>query len=280
MNYSTAESPHIKEVTIRVTDLMEARRFYTEVIGLKVLKETKEELQLGVGEHVLLMVRSGAEFKKLSGKAGLYHFALLVPAREDLAGILNHLLNVNAPIQGAADHIFSEAIYLSDPDGNGIEVYCDRPKEKWQTEDDGSLPLASDPLNAEDILKYKNQWEGLPEGTVMGHIHLHVASIPEALHFYHSILNFQVKIRHGNQALFLAAQDYHHHIGLNTWAGAGVPSNPPEAAGLIEYSLQVASAEELARLEKLLQESDYACKRGENYILVKDPSGNQMRFIL
>ncbi|GGF23322.1 glyoxalase [Halobacillus andaensis] len=274
MNYSTLESPFIKQVIIRVTQLAVAKHFYTEVLGLELITESKAELQLGVDDNVLLIVRSGADFKKQRGKAGLYHFALLVPTREDLGGVLQHLLKMKAPIQGAADHIFSEAIYLQDPDGNGVEIYCDRPKDQWKVKEDGSLPLASDPLDAEGLLQVANQWEGMPIQTVMGHIHLHVASIRDSLHFYHKLLGFQIKIQMREQALFLASNEYHHHIGLNTWAGEGVPPNPENAAGLVSFVLQVEEERELSCIEKQLQADDYQYERSNRQLFVKDPSGN------
>ncbi|WP_431800424.1 VOC family protein [Halobacillus andaensis] len=280
MNNSTIESPHIQTVSIRVTQLKEAKTFYTEVIGLKILAESEDELKLGSGGRVLLQIYTGASSKKLAGKAGLYHFALLVPAREDLGSVLHHLMEVHAPLQGGADHIFSEAIYLNDPDGNGIEIYCDRPKDQWQVQEDGSLPLASDPLDAEELLKIRNQWQGLPDQTVIGHIHLHVANIKEAFHFYHQLLGFQVKIRLGNQALFLAADEYHHHIGLNTWAGEGVPPNPAQAAGMRECVFHVNEEREILQLAKRLKEDGYSYSLTSHDLKVVDPSGNHLRFTL
>ncbi|MFC7063079.1 VOC family protein [Halobacillus seohaensis] len=274
MNDSTLESPYVKVVTIQVTDLEVSKKFYTNTIGLKIMRISNDQIEFGAGGHVFLRIQKGASVKKQAGRAGLFHFAILVPSREELATALRHYIDCDAPIQGAADHIFSEAIYLQDPDGNGIEVYRDRPKHEWRVEEDGSLPLASDPLDVQELLKLTKKWNGLPDGTVMGHIHLHVNNIQQASYFYHDLLGFNVKIKVENQALFVASGDYHHHIGLNTWAGEGVPQSSPEAAGLLHFQLHAHSEEDVSEIAGRLYRADYSYEKGERGLAVRDPAGN------
>ncbi|MFC7320227.1 VOC family protein [Halobacillus campisalis] len=254
---------------------MAATSFYTENLGLSIVKEEQNEIHLGVQQTVLLIVKAGAKIEKQSGRAGLYHFALLVPARKDLGTILQHLLASNTQIQGGADHLFSEAVYLSDPDGNGIEIYCDRPIERWNVGEDGSFPMVSHPLDKESLLKEAGDWEGLPDHTVMGHIHLHVNNLKQAAHFYLDLLGFLKKIEFRNQALFVASGDYHHHIGLNTWAGEGARQSDPEASGLVEYELQATKGEVMQIIQRL-EEADYPFSKNINRVSIMDPAKNKL----
>ena len=169
------------------------------------------------------------------GYTGLYHFALLLPARVELARWLAHAARTRIPLQGLSDHFVSEAIYLGDPDGHGIEIYADRPRERWEgivAQRMTTLPMDVDDLFRELDDPATEPFEGLPAGTVMGHVHLRVAAIPETVAFYRDLLGFGLMAQLGNQAAFLSAGGYHHHLGANTWESAGAPPPPAGTAAL------------------------------------------------
>lgn len=167
----------------------------------------------------------------------LYHFAILLPKRSDLATFIKHIVPLGVEL-GASDHKVSEAIYFSDPDGNGIEVYRDREPADWNWEK-GQVEMTVDPLDAEDLLTAAKdeKWGGILERTVMGHIHLHVAQLPEVEEFYTKGLGFEVVTRYGNQAIFISDAKYHHHIALHTWNGVGAPKPASNSVGLKHYTI-------------------------------------------
>lgn len=174
----------------------------------------------------------------------MYHFALLLPSRNDLARILRHFIQIRYPLQGASDHLVSEAIYLADPDGNGIEIYSDRPSAAWNWEN-GEVEMATVPLDAENLLAEGDgeAWTGLPSNTLMGHIHLHVSELQKTEEFYIQGLGFNIVNRYGRQALFISTGGYHHHIGLNTWNGVGAPAPLENSVGLKRFSLVLPNKE-------------------------------------
>ncbi len=185
------------------------------------------------------------------GHTGLYHFALLLPERADLARWLAHAGRDNVPLVGLSDHFVSEAIYLSDPDGHGIEIYWDRPREVWEGqvfERMTTLPLDVGSLMAELPDPESEPFERLPDGTVMGHVHLKVASIPDTVAFYRDVLGFELMAQLGEQAAFLAAGGYHHHIGANTWESAGAPPPPEGSAALRHVTIVLPDAAERDRV--------------------------------
>lgn len=227
-------------VHLTVTDREGAVAFYEEVLGFRALAHDGNQVLLSATgrppAHLILTGRPSARRRR---SAGLYHFAVLLPARGDLARALRHLLQSGAPIEGASDHGVSEAIYLHDREGNGIEIYADRPRERWPRQA-GRLAVGTQALDAEDLLAQDARpWDGLPPGSQIGHIHLHVADLPRAERFYAGVLGFEVMVRGYPGALFLAAGGYHHHIGLNTWAGTGIPAAAPDAAGLRYYTVRI-----------------------------------------
>jgi catechol 2,3-dioxygenase len=198
----------------------------------------------------------------------------------DLARTLDRLANQGYPLQGAADHGVSEALYLTDPDGNGIEIYIDRPRDEWPRQDD-QLQMGTDPLNIRALLNQSDGlWKGLPPDTRIGHVHLQVAHLDQAESFYCDVLGLELMQRYGPSALFLSAGGYHHHVGLNTWAGVGAPPPPPDAVGLRHFSIDLPDDKELARIAERLQAADIpfepvavALREGVAK-LVRDPSGN------
>jgi catechol 2,3-dioxygenase len=214
----------------------------------------------------------------------------------DLANSLKRIITTNTPVQGFADHLVSEAIYLADPEGNGIEIYRDRPREKWAYEGDqikmGTEPLdvegllawayegdqikmGTEPLDVEGLLADANEnRDGLPSGTRMGHIHLHVSDIAEAEAFYTRLLSFDLVLRYGPSAAFFSVGGYHHHIGVNTWAGEGAPPQPVGALGLRHFVIQVKDEIELAQIAARAEEEGVLIVETELGLQLHDPSAN------
>src|SRR5690606_32117015 len=235
-------STYVGQVNLKVQNLERSLKFYQEVIGFKVLNQTEQSANLTAdGKTVLVSIEQPADVVPMQGRTtGLYHYALLLPTRSDLAEIVHHFAHLGLRI-GSADHLVSEALYLSDPDGNGIEIYRDRDPSEWTWNQD-AVNMATDPLDFRDLLSGVNleqepTWKGLPEGTIMGHIHLHVSELPKTEEFYTKGLGFEVVNRFGPQALFISTGKYHHHIGLNTWNGVGAPKPAHNSVGLQSFTL-------------------------------------------
>jgi catechol 2,3-dioxygenase len=244
----------IGAVHLTVADLAKMTTFYQNVIGFgpahsttrtvaaRDVTGTAEPAEESVGFSSTgappydLVLHQAVGSTNPRRAAGLYHFAVLLPAREDLAGALRHLIEVEAPIDGASDHSVSEAIYLHDPEGNGIEIYADRPRARWPVRD-GRLEMTTGPLDVEDLFANgPSPREHLPAGTRIGHMHLRVNDLNRAEAFYAGTLGFDVMVRGYPGALFVAAGGYHHHIGLNTWAGP-LPPAQPDGLGLRYFTL-------------------------------------------
>ena len=262
-------------VRIKVTDLTRATDFYTRVLGLQKLDESSNEIVFTVdGKTPLLVIEGGAEPKR-GRTTGLYHYAIVVPERKDLANILRNLILQQYPLQGASDHYTHEALYLADPDGNGIEMYFDRPREYW-TGENGEVIFDSGPLDLQAIFKESNEhpFNGLPVGTKMGHVHLHVADLKAAEHFYTNVLGLDFIARYGDQAVFVSAGGYHHHVGMNTWAGVGAPKPPSSAVGLAYFTVELSDANALQEIVDHIKQVGVHIESHENGYYVTDPSGN------
>ncbi len=276
MNFHTAPYTYTGEVHLNVLDLNRSVLFYKEVIGFKVLEEAADKVVLTAdGKTPLLIIEQPENVTpKEANKSGLYHFALLLPKRADLGAIIKHFIQHNVRI-GASDHLVSEALYLSDPDGNGIEIYIDRDPEVWSW-DKGKVAMSTDPLDGESIIAESagQTWDGLPVGTVMGHVHLHVANLPETEKFYNA-LGFEV-VTNYPQALFMSNGKYHHHIGLNTWNGVGVPRPIAGSVGLQSFALvyptETVLNEAIAKVEAL----EVKVESNEHGFITEDPSGNRI----
>ncbi len=203
MSFQIHPDTTLDVVHLYVSNIKKSLEFYTEVLSMKVLKEDEMVVTFGNenNEPLLIIEEKKEALPKQRGRTGLYHYAILLPSRQDLANILRHLVAMVYPLHGGADHYFSEALYLADPDGNGIEIYHDRQKEVWRDEN-GELPFVSNPLAGEELLQQGSTWNGFPVGTVMGHIHFHVADLEEAKRFYVDGLGFEVTIPARNGALF------------------------------------------------------------------------------
>jgi catechol 2,3-dioxygenase len=266
-------------VHLTVADLERSLGYYGDAIGLRILGRNHGRATLGTEERELLVLVEEPGAQPAPRTTGLYHFALLLPERADLARWLAHAARDRVALGGASDHFVSEALYLRDPDRHGIEIYADRPREVW----DGQVGqrMTSLPLDVDDLLGELDDpaaepFEGLPDGTVMGHVHLKVAEIPTTIGFYRDVLGFDLTAALGEQAAFLSAGGYHHHVGGNTWESAGA-SPPPERAAALQHATIVLPTqhdrdEAVARVEAAGHE---VCESPEGP-LVHDPSGNAL----
>ncbi|OLO39351.1 glyoxalase [Alkalihalophilus pseudofirmus] len=278
MNFHREPNTFVGQVILKVQDLDRSLMFYQEVIGFKILDRTNRKANLTAdGKTTLLSIEQPDNVIAKQGRTtGLYHFALLLPERQDLANIVNHFIEKRVPI-GSSDHLVSEALYLSDPDGNGIEIYIDRDPSEWNW-NNGEVAMAVDPLDFENLLtSMENKaWKGLPAGTVMGHIHLHVSELTKTEEFYNKGLGFEVVNRFGTQALFISTGKYHHHIGLNTWNGVGAPPPPVNSVGLESYTLILPNEETREEIIEQLKRIGSSVAEEQDYFVTTDPSGNRI----
>lgn len=228
-------------VHLRVRDLDREVAFYTEVLGLQLLAEDGAAAALGCGVGTPLVVLHGevGAPRRPAGTTGLFHFALRVPTRAALGAMVRRVQAAGHPFDGFGDHNVSEAAYLADPEGNGIELYADRSREVWYGVE-GQLFMTTEPLDVPGLLAAASApAPRIPEGTVVGHIHLRVSSLELAEVFYREELGFQVTSRSYPGALFMAAGEYHHHVGANVWGGAGAKRPPDGCAGLVHFEVVV-----------------------------------------
>ena len=237
---------HIGQVSLTVHDLDRSLLFYRDVLGFT---ETQRAGQVAVlappaGRTLIELHEKTDAIAKPRRSAGLFHFAILVPSRAALGRSLRRLADRRWPISGAADHLVSEALYLNDPDGLGIEIYRDRPRDTWRNASSGEIAMATDPLDLEGVHDEPGAdapWTGLDAGTVIGHVHLHVPHLETAEAFYCERIGFSPMVRGYPGALFVAAGGYHHHLGLNTWMGVGAPPPPKDAVGLRRFTIESAT---------------------------------------
>jgi catechol 2,3-dioxygenase len=243
-------------VRLQIADLDRSLAFYRGVLGLRVLAHEAGQATLGATADdrplVELVERPEARPVPRGGRLGLYHYALLVPDRAALGRFLRHVTGLGLR-PGASDHLVSEALYLHDPDGFGIEVYADRPRDEWRRRD-GELAMATEPLDLDDLVRAAGEapWHGMPGGTTMGHVHLHVGDLERAAAFYQGGLGFEPTVRGYPGALFLSAGGYHHHVGLNTWA-ASAPAAGEGDARLLEWRLELPDRASLDALAARLR---------------------------
>ena len=264
----------IGAVHLTISDLRRSVRFYETHLGLSVHRRDERTAWLGAGGADLLILSQCETAPRVRGTTGLYHFAILVPSRADLARSLRRLIATDTVMQGAADHGVSEALYLADEDGNGIEIYRDRPRDQWPVVG-GQLRMGADPVDLEALLADAGRADsgaGVPPGTTIGHVHLHVSRLEEAHAFYVDLLGFDMMQRYGPSALFVAAGGYHHHIGLNTWAGVGAPPPPPGAIGLKHFVVSLPTAAALAAVDERLRAAGVVTEPLEGGLLIHDPA--------
>jgi catechol 2,3-dioxygenase len=263
-------------VHLTVSDLGRSLDYYQRVVGLQVRDRDNGTARLGTtGEELLVLYEEpGAE--PAPRNTGLFHFALLVPTRHDLARWLAHAANDQIPLEGMSDHLVSEAIYLRDPDWHGIEIYRDRPRAEWER-DGEFVKMATLPLDVQGVLSALDGGEGafeqVPSGTTMGHVHLQVADIPASERFYSDLLGMDVQARYGDGASFLSAGGYHHHVGANVWNSRGAAPPPAGSAALRHATVLLPDDDELARVSERIPDAEQDPGGG---VAVTDPAGNRL----
>ena len=281
-NYRLPESAHIGRVRLQVADLERSIAYYETVIGFRVLGREEGVARLGAhgDDRVLIELheKSGVRPVARRGQIGLYHFAILLPDRAELGRFLAHLVALGVRA-GMADHYVSEALYLSDPDGLGIEVYADRPRTAWR-ESQGELAMASDPLDVDSVIAAGKgePWTGAPAGTTIGHVHLYVGDLDEAARFYHEGLGLDKIVWSYPGALFMSAGGYHHHLGTNTWA-AGAPLATDDDARLLDWEVVVPTTADADAAARSISDAGHPVERSEKGHAARDPWGTTLRLV-
>ena len=275
------DATHIGYVHLRVRDLDRTLAFYLEVLGLKMVSGGAHTATLsatGRGPGLLVLTEKKDAPARPPRSSGLYHVAFRVPNRRALALTIAHLRESGWPLDGFADHDVSEAVYLSDPEGNGIEVYNDRPRATWPLRG-GHVEMVTVPLDLDDLMReladFPGAWEGIDPGTDVGHIHLRVTDLERTEQFYSGVLGFDVTQRSLPGAVFMSAGGYHHHVGSNAWHSQDGPRPPADAHGLISYSVVVPDASTITTLEARLREASVPVRSDDDGGLrAADPDGN------
>jgi catechol 2,3-dioxygenase len=275
------EGTHVGAVRLRIANLERSLDYYQQVLGLRVQRREPDRASLGAAgdDQPLVWLHAGAGLKpaRRRGLFGLYHFAVLLPERAALGRFVGHLSQLGARV-GMADHLVSEALYLTDPDGLGIEVYADRPRRTWR-HSGRELAMTTDPLDVQDLLAAGGgqPWDGAPPGTTMGHVHLHVGNLETAETFYHRGLGFDKTVWSYPGALFLAAGGYHHHLGTNTWAPG--PSAAEDEARLLEWELVVPQEADAAAAAESLRAGGFVADATGSGVATADPWGTRLRIV-
>jgi catechol 2,3-dioxygenase len=266
-------------VSLTVSDLPRVRSFYERVLGLTVLRDDGGRVVLGApsGLPLIELQGDGSAPARDPRSPGLFHLAILFPDRRALAMALARVAGQGWPLSGASDHLVSEALYLSDPEGNGIELYRDRPRDEWQVRD-GQLAMATLPLDVENLLAElarDSQVEPqAPSAATMGHVHLQVSDVRQAEQFYAGVLGFEVTVRGYPGALFVSAGGYHHHLGLNTWNSPGSPPAPAGVTGLRSFRVVLPDQDALDSVLERIAEAGLTVETDATGHLVRDPFGN------
>jgi len=276
-------------VDLAVTDGDRALRFYRDYVGLTPLPSPDGAIRLGAGPRELVVLHPGAERPVVPRTSGLYHLALLVPDRRELARVIARLGRLGWD-QYPTAHVMTQAAYLSDPDGNGIEIYTESPEDGTMGfgngtfvayGKDGKPRSGRDPIDLEELFSHLREGDRLevsmPEATKMGHVHLHVADVDEALRFYHDLVGFDV-MGHVPGVGFVSAGGYHHHLGLNTWAGRGARPAPPGSAGLRRFTVELPARRDLEDVVGRLEHGDVSVTEEAGGFAAVDPSANRVLF--
>lgn len=266
-------------VHLTVADLERSLPYYREAVGLEVRERGAGRASLGAGEAELLVLVEEPGARPAPRHTGLFHFALLVPTRADLARWLAYAARQRVPLAGVSDHYVSEAVYLGDPDGHGIEIYADRPREVWEGQ--VMARMTTEPLDVQGLLTELDDpataaFDGLPAGTVMGHVHLQVASAEDAVVFYRDVLGFDLMAEFVPSAAFFGAGGYHHHVGANTWRSRGATPPPSGSAALRHATIVLPDPAGRDRVAARVADAGQEPEAVEGGILVRDPSGNAL----
>jgi catechol 2,3-dioxygenase len=271
------DTTHIGCVTLRVASLDKSLAFYESLLGLKSVGRNSATVALrsgAEGDALIALVEQPGVRRQPVRAAGLYHTAFLLPTRRDLGFALQRLVDQRYPMQGASDHAVSEALYLADPDGNGVEIYADRRREEWPRVN-GELAMTSLPLNLESLIAEAAQsddseWDGFPAGSTVGHIHLRVPSVERFRNFLTGIIGFDLISARYPGAVFVSAGGYHHHVAANVWEGTNVPPLPPDAAGLIEFEVVVPEVDAIGQIHARAAAAGVRTEHSDGAVLESD----------
>ena len=275
MTYEYKSHIYLAEAVLNVKDLASQTAFYQQIIGLEILSQTETEAILGIGGKALVHLIQVQESGEVREHYGLYHLAILLPTRKALADVLKHLTDLQIPLVGGADHGYSEAIYLEDLEGNGIEIYRDKPVEDWDIREDGRIVGVTEALSAQEIYEMGRKVEPfeIAPTTRMGHIHLSVKDSQAASQFYQKVLGLEEKFSVPS-ASWIAAGDYHHHLAVNEWGGKGLAPRKHGLSGLAYYVIEVSSKEKLLTIVQRAQEVDAPIKWiTSSQLEITDPDG-------
>ncbi len=273
---------HIGLVTLRVANLERSLKFYQGVLGFRVIERTPGSASLGAedGPPILELHEVPGAPPAPPRSTGLFHAAIVLPSRAALGQALMRMVAANSQL-GQADHAVSEGFHIADPDGNGLEIYRDRPRDSWQWQD-GTVKMTVDPVDVRAVLAEGQQAAAanlLPAGTRIGHVHLKVADLAEAEHFYHDVLGFDITAQMPG-AVFVSAGGYHHNIGLNTWQSRGAAPAPGNTAGLDSFTIALPNREALEEVQARLLADGVQIHEQDDNVLVADPSQNQIRLMI
>ncbi len=273
----------VKDIVLKVTNINRSIKFYTSIMGLSLIKKKGKLASLTADgfSPIITLIEPEDIIAKVPRRTGLYHFAILLPSRYHLGLFLKNIRDQDYPIIGGSNHGVSEAIYLEDPDGNGIEVYRDREASEWDRDED-RINMISEPLDYDDLIAEAGMdtWDNTPLDTIIGHIHLHVGDLDQARQFYVEGLGFDLVMEAGTSAIFLSTGGYHHHIGLNVWSGRGALAPPENSVGMKHYSLKFPDEESREETLDNLRTLAYEIIKEEKDIYIKDPSKNVIKLII
>ncbi len=274
-DHAVSMPAHIERAHLVVEDLPMVLAWYQRIMGLAPLETSASGAVLGVAGRPLLTLTSARNAARAPRNApGLFHIAYLVPDRRELGRWLAHAVDNGIPLQGASDHLVSEAIYLADPEGNGIEVYRDRPRKEWTYHPDGTVEMNTLPLDVQALYEQArhDEWSGLAEGSAIGHIHLQVTDLPQADAFFRDMLGLDLMARYPG-ASFFATGKYHHHIAANIWNSRGAEKRQDQMTGLSAYTIRFREAERRAAAVGKLEELDIAVREEGGVFSLTDPWG-------
>ena len=255
MTYAYNSKIYLAEAVLNVKDLARQTAFYTNILGLEILSQTGEEVLLGAGGKPLVHLIQTVRTESVKASYGLYHMAILLPSREDLADVFKHMAELNVPFVGGADHGYSEALYLEDPEGNGIELYRDKSVAEWDIREDGRIIGVTEELSAQEIYEMGRKVEPfrIASATRMGHIHLSVRDSQVASAFYQAVLDLSDKFTVPS-ASWIASGDYHHHLAVNEWGGKHLAKREAQLPGLVYYVVHVEQKEDLVAIAERAKE--------------------------
>lgn len=269
---------HIGAVHLNVNFLENSVKFYHEILGMRIFEQSNEYAVLGTKQQPLVYLYQTNE--KRIDTAGLFHFALLVPTRASLGNIFYHLIQTEYPLAGASDHDVSEALYLQDPEGNGIEIYHDYPSNTWRYEENGNIMMGTKEMDFQGVIDANEgrPFDGMPSDTIIGHMHLSVTNLEQSIAFYNDLFGMDVMTTYGSQAAFMATAGYHHHLGLNTWQHRTERAriNYP---GLRKFELNIPNEEDLAYFMKVFKDKGMVEVQDGTSSMIQDPDGIGIRIM-